>query len=316
MARGSSEAHAAAPLWETIAMPATPEDVRRQLERVLSSPVFTSSGRLSRFLEFIVERTLAGDGERLKEYVIGIEVFDRDSTYDPRLDSIVRVEAARLRTKLTEYYAGDGRTDPIVLTLPKGGYAPVVNVVEPAPTAAAQAATTDAPSTATEVAPQRRSRRVWSLAAVAAVVVVAIAIGVRAPWTAENVPRLRVAVTPFDTYSTDPAEQMLATRLTEGVTAELVRLDTFEVVASSTARAIATGNDRVRDLAAALEADVLIQARVVTEGDGLRVEARAVSGTLEHKFWVQSFHGHAADLDSLEREIAAAVAEVRYDPPQ
>jgi TolB-like protein len=298
-------------------MPATPEDVRRQLKRVLSSPVFTSSGRLSRFLEFVVERTLAGDGERLKEYVIGIEVFDRDASYDPRLDSIVRVEAARLRAKLAEYYAGDGRADPIVLTLPKGGYAPAVNVVEPAPTAAAQAATTDAPSTATEVAPQRTSQRVWSLAAAAAVVVVAIAVGVRAPWTAENVPRLRIAVTPFDTYSTDPAEQMLATRLTEGVTAELVRTDTFEVVASSTARQVAASHARVSDLAAALEADVLIQARVVTEADGLRVEARAVSGTLEHKFWVQNFRGDAADLDSLEREIAAAVADLRYDsPPQ
>jgi len=298
-------------------MPATPEDVRRQLNRVLSSPVFTSSERLRRFLEFVVERTLAGDGERLKEYVIGIEVFDRDASYDPRLDSIVRVEAARLRTKLTEYYAGDGRADAIVLTLPKGGYAPLVSVVEP-PAAAAPAdiaATTTEPPLATEAAPRRASRRLWSVAAAAAVVIAAIAVGVRAPWTAENAPRLRVAVTPFDTYSTDPAEQMLATRLTDGVTAELVRLDAFEVVASSTARAVATGNDRVRDLAAALEADVLVQARVVTEGDGLRVETRAVSGALEHKFWVQNFHSDVADLDTLEREIAAAVADVRYDPP-
>lgn len=298
-------------------MPATPEDVRRQLNRVLSSPVFTSSERLRRFLEFVVERTLAGDGERLKEYVIGIEVFDRDASYDPRLDSIVRVEAARLRTKLTEYYAGDGRADPIVLTLPKGGYAPLVSMAEPPPPAAAPAdiAATTEPPLATQAAP-RASRRLWSVAAATAVVILAIAIGVRAPWTAENAPRLRVAVTPFDTYSTDPAEQMLATRLTDGVTAELVRLDTFEVVASSTARAVATGNDRVRDLAAALEADVLVQARVVTEGNGLRVETRAVSGALEHKFWVRNFHGDAADLDSLEREIAAAVADVRYDPPQ
>jgi TolB-like protein len=301
-------------------MPTTPEDVRRQLKSVLSSPVFTSSGRLSRFLEFVVERTLAGDGERLKEYVIGIEVFDRDASYDPRLDSIVRVEAARLRTKLAEYYAGHGRADPIVLTLPKGGYAPVVSVVEPAATAVMRAAaagdaTTD-PRAATEAVPRRASRRLWSLAAVAAAVIVAIAVGVRAPWTAENAPRLRIAVTPFDTYTADPAERMLATRLTEGVTAELVRTDTFEVVASSTARQVAASHARVSELAAALEADVLVQARVVTEGDGLRVEARAVDGTLEHKFWVQSFRGDAADLDALEREIAAAVADLRYDPPR
>ena len=293
-------------------MPATPEDVRRQLNRVLSSPMFTGSGRLRRFLEFVVERTLAGDGERLKEYVIGIEVFDRDASYDPRLDSIVRVEAARLRTKLTEYYAGDGRADAIVLTLPKGGYAPVVSMVEPPPQAAAPAAdiaATTEPPLATEAAPRRASRRLWSVVAATAVVIIAIAVGVRAPWTAENAPRLRVAVTPFDTYSTDPTEQMLATRLTEGVTAELVRAGQFSVVASSAARAEHSPTRRPRETAAALDADVLISARVRTDGDALRVETYAVSGANEEKLWVDSFAGTANDAATLEHNIAAAIAD-------
>src|SRR3990167_2698624 len=96
-----------------------PDEVRHQLQRLLTSPVLASSGRLRRFLEFVVEKALAGEGERLKEFVIGIEVFDRDAQYDPRVDSIVRVEAARLRTKLAEHYNGDGRGDAIVFTLPK-----------------------------------------------------------------------------------------------------------------------------------------------------------------------------------------------------
>ena len=86
---------------------------------------------MSRFLKFVVEQTLAGEGERLKEYVIGVEVFDRDADYDPRLDAIVRVEAARLRTKLAEYYAGEGRSDAVVLNLPKGGYAPLITRADP-----------------------------------------------------------------------------------------------------------------------------------------------------------------------------------------
>jgi TolB-like protein len=301
-------------------MPPTPEEVRRQLQRLTSSPVFLGSERLRRFLTFVVERTLAGDGDRLKEYVIGLEVFDRDSDYDPRLDSIVRVEAARLRAKLAEYYAGEGSSDPIVLTLPKGGYAPVATAIDAAPSPAAPAVAVQAP-TASVPSPRRASRRVWSLAAGAAVLVVAIAVGVSAPWTAENAPRLRVAVMPFDTYSADPAEEMLATRLTEGVTAELVRLDTFRVVASATARAVAEGGSaatssraRVSDLAAALQADVLIHARVATEGQRLRVEMRAMDGMQEQKFWVQDFQGDTADADALEREIAAAIAAVRYEP--
>lgn len=292
-------------------MLATPEDVRRQLERILSSPLFSSSERLRRFLTFVVDQTLAGDGDRLKEYVIGVEVFDRDADYDPRLDSIVRVEAARLRAKLAEYYAGEGRADPIVLTLPKGGYAPVVSVIEP--TVAAATAVAAAASAAPGTLSPSTSRRAWSIAAAAAVLVVAIAAGVSAPWTTENAPRLRIAVLPFATYSANPAEEVLAVRLTEGVTAELVRLDAFHVVASTTARALAASRARVSDLAAELQADVLIHARVVAEGQRLRVQMRAMNGTLEQKFWVQDFHGDATDLDALEREIAAGVANVRYE---
>ena len=89
-------------------MPAAPpaDAVRAQLDRILASPGFVNADRLSRFLRFVVERTLAGEGDQLKEYLLGTEVFDRPSDYDPRLDSIVRVEARRLRAKLAEFYAG------------------------------------------------------------------------------------------------------------------------------------------------------------------------------------------------------------------
>src|SRR4030095_1424816 len=61
--------------------------------------------------------------ESLKEYRIGVEVFDRGRDFDPRVDPIVRVQATKLRSKLVEYYAGDGANDPIVISIPKGGYA-------------------------------------------------------------------------------------------------------------------------------------------------------------------------------------------------
>src|SRR5262245_5258875 len=113
---------------ENRAMQPTPDEVRAERERVLASGSVAGTSRLSRFLRFVVERSLAGEAERLKEYVIGVEVFDRDAQYDPRIDSIVRVEAARLRAKLTEYYAGEGRGDAVVLSLPKGGYSGIVTL--------------------------------------------------------------------------------------------------------------------------------------------------------------------------------------------
>ena len=106
---------------------ADPEGVRAALGRILASPLFSGAERLSRFLRFAVEQVLDGHGDRLKEYVLGVEVFDRDERYDPRLDSIVRVEARRLRSKLAEYYASEGAADPIVIELPKGSYVPRFN---------------------------------------------------------------------------------------------------------------------------------------------------------------------------------------------
>ena len=102
----------------------SPAHVRRALDRVLASPQFSGSERMTRFLRFVVEKQLAGRGSELKEYVIGTEVFDRDSKYDSRLDPIVRVEARRLRTKLEAYYSSDGKDDPVRIVLPKGSYAP------------------------------------------------------------------------------------------------------------------------------------------------------------------------------------------------
>jgi serine/threonine-protein kinase len=100
------------------------EAIVAQLERVLSSRTFVQSERLCRFLRFVVDQSLQGNESRLKEYLIGVEVFDRDDNFDPRIDSIVRVEARRLRSKLSQYYETEGATDDIFIQFRKGGYAP------------------------------------------------------------------------------------------------------------------------------------------------------------------------------------------------
>ncbi len=100
-------------------------EIRAAADRVLAAASFRRSGRLSRFLRFVVDSALEGRPERLKEYVLGIEVYQRGADFDPRIDSTVRVEAARLRAKLREYYETEGRDDPVRIELPKGAYAPV-----------------------------------------------------------------------------------------------------------------------------------------------------------------------------------------------
>ncbi len=104
---------------------ASPEVIGVAVSRVLASEAFANSKRLQRFLAYIVEKTLAGRVDDVKEYNIALAVFDRDVSFDPRLDSIVRVEARRLRQQLAAYYQGEGLLDRVVIELPRGSYVPV-----------------------------------------------------------------------------------------------------------------------------------------------------------------------------------------------
>ena len=99
-------------------------DVRAALERILGSVEFARSKRVGSFLRFVVEETLADRGDRLKAFSIAREVYGRDETFDPRTDTIVRVEAGRLRRRLVKYYETMDQDDPVRIDIPKGGYTP------------------------------------------------------------------------------------------------------------------------------------------------------------------------------------------------
>ena len=115
---------------------------RRQLDRVLTSPGFSRNERLTRFLRYIVDRRLENQDSQIKESVLAFEVFGRAADHDPKQDSIVRTEAARLRARLSEYYRGPGKYDPLVIEIPKGGYIPEFRFLEPG----SGAAPNDAPA--------------------------------------------------------------------------------------------------------------------------------------------------------------------------
>jgi serine/threonine-protein kinase len=102
-----------------------------QLDRILNSSTFREAGRLKRFVKFIVSEAVAGRADELKEYVVGVQVFDKEASFDPRTDPIVRVQARRLRAMLERYYHDEGVHDGLVIDLPKGGYGPVFKARQP-----------------------------------------------------------------------------------------------------------------------------------------------------------------------------------------
>jgi len=156
-------------------------EVEAELRRILSSQTFSKAPRHRQFLEFVVCKVLSGEAEAIKEYLIGVEVFERRDDYDPGTDPIVRAEARRLRVRLADYYQNPGRHDPIHIDLPRGTYVPVFsrNGVEP-PLAGAASDAELAPDAArldeVIVRPRGKVRRRW-LAAAAVVVVAAIVVG-------------------------------------------------------------------------------------------------------------------------------------------
>jgi hypothetical protein len=106
------------------------QEIWSALERIRNSRAMSGCHRLAQLLTFVVEATLNGESSHLKETTIGVFVFGRSPDYDPKVDTIVRSQAWRLRAKLKKYYASEGAHDPVIIDLPVGHYVPVFHVRE------------------------------------------------------------------------------------------------------------------------------------------------------------------------------------------
>jgi hypothetical protein len=157
--------------------PVSWEAERSELQAVLQSNLFTRSPTLTHLLSYLCEKTFAGESAEIKEYSVGLDVFDRRDSFDQDTDSIVRVQANRLRKRLSEYYASEGADHPVHITIPLGQYIPVFKTM--ADGDPADASRTGRPPTPdhTREAGWRPSRQhIWVLATAVIVVVVGLAL--------------------------------------------------------------------------------------------------------------------------------------------
>ena len=168
--------------------------VRGQLQRILASEVFSRSLQLRRFLSFIVEQRLAGQGASLKEAVLAHELYGKGTDFDGGTDPVVRVDARRLRDKLREYY--DGRSEPVVISLPKGSYVPVFEANSASSADAGASAVLEAPPE-----PTRVPRLGHALMAVGALALTAGVVAAVLFWRAPRTPALApVELLPLASY--------------------------------------------------------------------------------------------------------------------
>src|SRR5262245_49469931 len=313
-------------------------EIRRQLARILESSGFAGSARLRRFLTYVVEQQLAGEGARLKEYAIGVEVFDRKEPYDPRLDSIVRVEAGRLRSKLNEYYATQGTADEIRISLPRGSYVPVferqggssafapsasADRLDPPEKAAVLEGASNhlrqgyggppMPSAKAEDAPLRTRRVPIFAIAAAAVLVVAAFVGWRSlagnGSRAEPAPGISIAVLPFDQFSGSEADVRLADQITDEVTTASARLGKLAVGSRTSARQFQGVRKPMHEIGDALGAQVVMEASVEVNGDEVLVQPRLVDATIDRKIWVGAYRGPKNEPRTLAARLAAEATD-------
>lgn len=275
-------------------MTVEPEAVRAQLERVLASETFANAGRHSRLLRYVAERTLAGEGDQLKEYVLGTEVFDRADSYDPRIDTIVRVEARRLRQRLDEYYAKTGSADPVVISIPRGTYVPTFERRQVSPDQLAPVAIVATGRT-------RRSWMPWIAGSVLLVTLIA-AVSFLGPPTesaAERSATPAVAVLPIQTYSTERDDQLLAARLTDAILTELARSKDISVASRASTAHYTDERRPVAEIRQALQVDFVLEATLDITGDNIHLIVRLVDAELDRKVWVGQYdatRGQAVDL--------------------
>jgi adenylate cyclase len=308
-----------------------PDQIRAALGRVVGSSVFTASPRMQDFLRYVVEETLAGRGDEIKGYTLALEVFGRRGSFDPANDSVVRVEAARLRRTLAAYYGDEGVGDPIAIDVPKGGYVPIfrsraASVVGP-PSAAPPPPVPEKPSAAAAVEPRRRDWR--SIAAAAAVILLLVAAGAAfslrqpQPKTEANRPpaasptelarpaRPTIAVLPFVAAFGTERDGLLGRGLATEISAALTGFHELIVLYEDNA-----GTAHPDALNATDVSRYRLQGTIASQRGEVRILVQLLDARNNRSLWAQSYERelNTDNLFQLQDEITQQVVTTIADP--
>lgn len=290
--------------------------IRKQLERILASEVFLTSDRLRRFLRFTVEHVLAHNTEPLKEYLIGVQVFDKEESFDPRLDAIVRVEAGRLRSKLREYYDAPGRSDRLRIKLPKRGYTPVFEYTDSQPSDTAKAAD----RRYQDASPSGR-RPYWYIAmtAVAGLALLSglyfwstgpLRLSLTGPTTEAGRPaRITVAVLPLKNLSGNPDEEYFSDAMTDALITQLAQLKPLHVISMTSVMRYKGAARTVSEIARELNATHVLEGSVLHTTDKVRITAQLIEARTDQHLWAESYERSVVDVLGLQDEVSQRIAQ-------
>lgn len=282
-------------------------EIRAYLAQLLDTPQFSASSRRGQLLQYLVRETLAGNGDKITEYAIGLDVFRKPESFDPRIESVVRTEFSRLRQRLKTWYTEEGRRDHIVIDFPPRSYAAIFEFRDPDAIAEA-----GAPQLVPQTVPQRRrSVAGWVVAsAMGAVAVAAIAgfwIWRQRTEMALRQPIRSIVVLPFENYSPNHGDEYLADGMTDELTNDLAQWRDLRVVARTSAFAFKGKGEDIRQIGRQLNVDAVLEGSFTRAGDTIRITAQLNRTSDGYHLWSHSYQTQSNNLLSLQEEVANSI---------
>jgi len=318
------------------------DSIRDELGRVLASHTFQGANAHKRFLQYAVEQAIAGNSHEVKEYTLGVHVFNRGATFDPRLDPIVRVEARKLRSRLTKYYETEGEQDRLRIELPAGGYVPAFRVGYSATLSARaqEGADSHDPShddagpaesnravkteilSAAEPLPElerpalgvmswsffnrhwRRARLLIALLVLASAAIYARRSILRSHGLSEPTPS--IAVLPFQNLG-DVKDESFSDGLTDELIDSLGRVRGLQVVARTSAFQFRSRTLDIREIGKKLNVRTVLEGSVRIYGKRLRITAELDDTANGYSVWSNSYERDFEDALFIQRDISQAI---------
>ena len=239
------------------------QEIRAQLQTILQAREFQASSRLKEFLRFIVEETLAGNAGQLKAYTIGITVFDRSKDFDPLHDPVVRVETAKLRNRLMEYYFSADSPGPVRIEVPKGGYIPIFSRIDKQQPE--KELDYSEPSSENE-RQEREVRRVGTL------------------------DKITVAVLPFINLSgSSGLDDHFIDGLADEITVALTRFEDMAIISSYTTRHLDPAQEDIQSLAQKLGVRFVLHGSLQLCNNIIRIRAELADAESGSNIWADRF---------------------------
>ena len=294
--------------------------ILEQLKRILNSQRIVESPRLGEFLQYVVKQTLAGQAGRIKGYTIAQEVFGRNDPEEAQTSTIVRVEAGRLRRRLADYYAEEGKDDPVHIVIPKGTYVPSFELTS--------LHENNTPPPLPEIS-QQRNRYILpvSLIAVISILVAIIAflpinlypttnptlsntqLTKSKPATTTLFGRPSIVVLPFHDSTDENNQALLAEGLTEDIITDLSKLSGINVIAYPSVLPYQQTAFNPLQIRNDLGVAYVLRGSIRGTADNIRITAQLYVTETGNQVWAQRFDRKVDDILNLQDELAIKIVQ-------